>query len=52
MTFGLEKVALTKRLEAKLLVAELKRLRFSLGVTTMDRIRNNYIRGIAQAIRF
>ena len=26
-------------------MAELKRLRFSLGVTRMDKIRNEYIRG-------
>ena len=38
--YGLETVALTKRQEA----AELKMLRFSLGVTRMDKIRNEYIR--------
>ena len=33
-------------------VAELKMLQFSLGVTRMDRIRNEYIRGTAQVGRF
>ena len=52
MLYGLEAVALTKRQEAELEVAELKMLRFSLGVTRMDRIRNEYIRGTAQVGRF
>ncbi|KAK2890506.1 hypothetical protein Q8A73_018806 [Channa argus] len=47
MLFGLETVALKKRQEAELEVAELKMLRFSLGVTRMDRIRNEDIRGTA-----
>ena len=48
MLYGLETVALTKRQEAEMEVAELKMLRFSLGVTTMDKIRNEYIRGTAR----
>ncbi|KAI5100192.1 von Willebrand factor A domain-containing protein 5A isoform X4, partial [Silurus meridionalis] len=40
-------MALSKRQEMELEVAELKMLRFSLGVTTMDRIRNEFIRGTA-----
>ena len=48
LLYGLETVALTKRQEAELEVAELKMLRFSLGVTRMDRIRNENIRGTAQ----
>ena len=32
--------------------AELKTLRFSLGVTRMDKIRNEYVRGTAQVGRF
>ena len=44
MLYGLETVALTKRQEAEMEVAELKMLRFSLGVTRMDKIRNEYIR--------
>ena len=50
MLYGLETVALMKRQEAE--VAELKMLRFSLGVTRMDRIRNEYIRRTAQVGRF
>ena len=45
-------MALTKRQEAEIEVAELKMLRFSLGVTRMDKIRNEYIRGTAQVGRF
>lgn len=52
MLYGMETVALTKRQEAELEVAELRMLRFSLGVTRMDRIRNEYIRGTAQVGRF
>ncbi|MCJ8728463.1 hypothetical protein PDJAM_G00004720 [Pangasius djambal] len=47
MLYGLETVALRKRQESELEVAELKMLRFSLGVTRLDRIRNEYIRGTA-----
>ncbi|KAK3509924.1 hypothetical protein QTP70_023172 [Hemibagrus guttatus] len=42
-----ETVSLRKRQESELEVAELKMLRFSLGVTRLDRIRNEYIRGTA-----
>ena len=52
MLYGLETVALTKRQEAELEVAELKMLRCSLGVTRMDKIRNEYIRGTAQVGKF
>ena len=45
-------MALTKRQEAAMEVAELKMLRFSLGVTRMDQIRNEYTRGSAQVGRF
>ncbi|KAI5099200.1 hypothetical protein C0J45_11339, partial [Silurus meridionalis] len=45
MLYGLETVALSKKQEAELEVAELKVLRFSLGVMKMDRIRNEFIRG-------
>ena len=52
MLYGLETVALTKRQEAEMEVAELKMLRFSLWVTRMDTIRNEYIRGTSQVGRF
>ena len=52
MLYGLETVALTKKKEAEMEVAELMMLRFSLGVTRMDKIRNEYIRWTAQVARF
>ena len=53
MLYGLETVALTKRQEAEMEVAELKMLRlFSFGVTRTDKIRNEYIRGTAQVGQF
>ncbi|KAI5609648.1 hypothetical protein C0J50_5859, partial [Silurus asotus] len=53
MLYGLETVALSKRQEeVELEVAELKMLRCLLGVTTMDRIRNEFIRGTVHVGRF
>ncbi|XP_051788414.1 uncharacterized protein LOC127529327 [Erpetoichthys calabaricus] len=51
MLYGLETVALTRKQETELEVAELKMLRLALGVTRMDSIRNEYIRGSAQVGR-
>ncbi|KAK3514971.1 hypothetical protein QTP70_000740 [Hemibagrus guttatus] len=51
MLYGLETVSLRKRQESELEVAELKMLRFSLGVTRLHRIRNEYIRGTAHVGR-
>ncbi|KAK3540907.1 hypothetical protein QTP86_004171 [Hemibagrus guttatus] len=51
MLYGLETVSLRKRQESELKVAELKMLRFPLGVTRLDRIRNEYIRGTAHVGR-
>ncbi|KAK3516099.1 hypothetical protein QTP70_005395 [Hemibagrus guttatus] len=51
MLYGLETVSLRKRQESELEVAELTMLRFSLGVTRLDRIRNEYIRGTAHVGR-
>ena len=44
MLYGLETVPLTKKQEAELAVAQLKMLTFSLGVTRMDKIKNEFIR--------
>lgn len=53
MMYGLETMSLTKRHEEELEVGELKMLRFLLGVTRMDKIRNTeYIRGTVQVDRF
>ena len=52
MLYGLETVALAKRQEAEMEVAELKMLRFSFGVKRMDKMRNEYIRGTAQVGKF
>ena len=38
----------TKKQEAELAVAELKMLKFSSGVTRMDKIKNEFIRGTAK----
>lgn len=47
MLSGLETEALRKRQNTELEVAEVKTLRFSLGVTRMDKVRNELIRGTA-----
>ena len=47
MLYGLETVPLTKKQEAEIAIAELKMLRFSLGVMRMDKIKNEFIRGTA-----
>ncbi|KAK2849596.1 hypothetical protein Q5P01_009430 [Channa striata] len=47
LLYGLETVAVRKRQEAEMETAEMKMLRFSLGVTRLDRIRNEFIRGTA-----
>ena len=52
MLYGLEAAALTKKQEAELEVAEMRMLRFSLGVTRMDKIRNKFVRGSAHVARF
>ena len=44
MVYGLETVAVTKKQMEKMEVAEMKMLRFAMGVTRKDKIRNKYIR--------
>ena len=45
MVYGLETVAVTKKQMEEMEVAEMKMLRFAMGVTRKDKIRNEYIRG-------
>ncbi|KAF7704300.1 hypothetical protein HF521_021372 [Silurus meridionalis] len=52
MLYGLETVALSKRQEVELEVAELKMLRFSLGVMKIERITKEFIRGTVHVGRF
>ena len=47
MLYGLETMALAKRQEAGMELAELKMLRFSLGLSRMDTVRNECISGTA-----
>ena len=44
MVYGLETVAVTKKQVEEMEVAEIKMLRFAMGVTRKDKIRNEYIR--------
>ena len=45
MVYGIETVAVTKKQVKEMEVAEMKMLRFAMGVTRKDKIRNGYIRG-------
>ena len=51
MLYGMETVALTRRQEAELEVAELRMLRFAMGVTRLDKIKNTHVRGTANVVR-
>ena len=44
MVYGLETMAVTKKQIEDMEVAEMKMLRFAMGVTRKDKIRNEYIR--------
>ena len=44
MVYGLETVAVTKKQMKEMEVAEIKMLRFAMGVTRKDKIRNEYIK--------
>ena len=48
MLYGMETVPLTERQVEKLEVAELKMVRWAMGVTRKDKIRNEYVRGTAK----
>ena len=48
MLYEMETVAVTKRQMRKMEVAELKIVRWALGVTRKDKIRNEYMRGTAK----
>ena len=45
MVYGLETMAVTKKQVEEMEVAEIKMLRFTMGVTRKDKIRNEYVRG-------
>ena len=44
MVYGLETVAVTKKQVEEMEVVEMKMLRFAMGVTRKDKIRNEHIR--------
>ena len=45
MVYGLETVAVTKKQVEEMEVAEMRKLRFAMGVTRKDKIKNEYMRG-------
>ena len=51
MVYGLETAAVTKKQVEKMEVAEMKMLRFAMGVTRKDKIRNEYIRSTVKVER-
>ena len=51
MVYGLETVAVTKKQVEEMEVAEMKMLRFAMGVTRKDKIRNEHIRSTVKAER-
>ena len=48
LVYGLEMMAVTKKQTEEMEVAEMKMLRFAMGVTRKDKIRNEYIKGTAK----
>ena len=50
MVYGLETVAVTKKQVEEMEVAEMKMLRFAMGVTRKDKIKNEFIRGIVERL--
>ena len=51
MVYGLETVAVTKKHVEEMEVAEMKMLRFAMGVTRKSKIRNKYIRSTVKVER-
>ena len=51
MVYGLETVAVTKKQVEEMEVAEMKMLKFTLGVTRKDKIRNKHIRSTVKVER-
>ena len=51
MVYGLETVAVTKKQVKEMEVAEMKMLRFAMGVTRKDKIRNEHIRSTVKVER-
>ena len=51
MMYGLETVAVTKKQVEEMEVAEMKMLRFAMGVTRKDKIRNEHIRSTIKVER-
>ena len=51
MVYGLKTVMVTKKQVKEMEVAEMKMLRFAMGVTGKDKIRNEYIRGTVKIER-
>ena len=51
MVYGLETVAVTKKQVEEMEVTEMKMLRFTMGVTRKDKIRNEHIRSTLKVQR-
>ena len=51
MVYGLETVTVTKKQVEEMEIAEMKMLRFTMGVTRKDKIRNEHIRSTAKVER-
>ena len=51
IVYELETVAVTNKHVEKMEVADMKMLRFAMGVTRKDKIRNEYIRGTVKVER-
>ena len=48
MLYGTDTVAMTKKQVGKMEAAELKMVRWALGVARKDKIKNEYVRGTAK----